>query len=470
MGKKKKSSPSHAVEASVDKPSTRSQAVSDASSNTWLNWARLAMVLAACLTLYLSLKGSSALPGCGPESTCDQVLSSHWGRWLGIPITLPGLVLYVSFLFLSFRVTLTESSTSRRAFNGLLILSLAILTGALWFVGVQAFSIGAFCPYCCSAHALASFAALLFLFKSGLLARQLGVRIAWGGALAVIPLSLVVVAGVPWKYPSHAQLEVVSMAPPASEGSSALEGGSSQKIAQAQATTAEAAEPDSGNQAQGEAVTELPAESAASMEPFAFPTEPFPVPNSGIRLDSRKLPTLGDPSAPKRFACLFDYTCHHCRQLHGYIRELLIKYEGKLSCTMVPMPLDAQCNPRMKSTPKSHQGACDYARICLAVQALAPEQYDAFDTWLFSDHAKTKPLSAVRAYAGQLVGEQALARSMESLAVQGQLRENIEVYQINSEKGGRSSMPQTMVGNSVVFGPPPNTEVLEKLLRDTLKF
>ncbi|NBQ26088.1 MAG: hypothetical protein EBU26_17875, partial [Verrucomicrobia bacterium] len=80
------------------------------------------MVLAACLTLYLSLKGSSSLPGCGPESTCDQVLSSHWGRWLGIPITLPGLVLYVSFLFLSFRVTLTESSTSRRAFNGLLIL------------------------------------------------------------------------------------------------------------------------------------------------------------------------------------------------------------------------------------------------------------------------------------------------------------------------------------------------------------
>ena len=104
------------------------------------------------------------------------------------------------------------------------------------------------------------------------------------------------------------------------------------------------------------------------------------------------------------------------------------------------------------------------------MQALAPEKYDAFDTWLFSDHAKTKPLSAVLAHAGQLVGEDALAQSMKGAAVREQLNINIEVYKINSRNGGRSSMPQTIVKNSVVFGPPPSVKVLENLLKDNLAF
>ena len=69
-----------------------------------------------------------------------------------------------------------------------------------------------------------------------------------------------------------------------------------------------------------------------------------------------------------------------------------------------------------------------------------------------------------------MVGEDALAQSMKGAAVREQLNINVEVYKINSRNGGRSSMPQTIVKNSVVFGPPPSVKVLENLLKDNLAF
>ena len=160
MGKKKRKAVTQADQAMATQ---RSDADAPPAGGMWLWVVRLCLLVAASLTLYLSVKGSAALPGCGPESNCDQVLSSHWGRWMGIPITVPGLVLYVIFFFQTFGLNHGDPAKARRALNVLVILSMAILTGALWFVGVQAVAIGAFCPYCCTAHALASLAGVVFL-------------------------------------------------------------------------------------------------------------------------------------------------------------------------------------------------------------------------------------------------------------------------------------------------------------------
>ena len=150
MGKKKRKAATQAGQAMATQ---RSDADAPPAGGMWLWVVRLCLLVATSLTLYLSVKGSAALPGCGPESNCDQVLSSHWGRWMGIPITVPGLVLYVIFFFQTFGLNHGDPAKARRALNVLMILSMAILTGALWFVGVQAVAIGAFCPYCCTAHA-----------------------------------------------------------------------------------------------------------------------------------------------------------------------------------------------------------------------------------------------------------------------------------------------------------------------------
>ena len=185
MGKKKRKAATQADQAMATQ---RSDADAPPAGGMWLWCVRLCLLVAASLTLYLSVKGSAALPGCGPESNCDQVLSSHWGRWMGIPITVPGLVLYVIFFFQTFGLNHGDPAKARRALNVLVILSMAILTGALWFVGVQAVAIGAFCPYCCTAHALASLAVVVFLTQSRRVAAAMGVQIAYRGALAVVPL------------------------------------------------------------------------------------------------------------------------------------------------------------------------------------------------------------------------------------------------------------------------------------------
>ncbi|HBP55950.1 MAG TPA: hypothetical protein DHV39_06710, partial [Verrucomicrobiales bacterium] len=181
------------------------------------------------------------------------------------------------------------------------------------------------------------------------------------------------------------------------------------------------------------------------------------------------LPTLGDLDAPHRIACIFDYTCHHCRNLHGFIRQLLVKYNGQFSSLMIPMPLDAKCNRLMKKTPKDHQNACEYAKLCLAVHHVAPEKYDAFDSWLFSNHRSVKTVGTVMKHAQQLVGAQKLKEALQSTRVKKQLESNVTAYETTSKTGRKSSMPQTIIGSQVVFGPPPNVEALDKILRQILK-
>jgi hypothetical protein len=202
--------------------------------------------------------------------------------------------------------------------------------------------------------------------------------------------------------------------------------------------------------------------------PAPAKAKPFLVPRSSLSLDASRLPLLGSAEAPHRIACLFDYTCHHCRQLHGYIRTAIDQFDGQLSCLMIPMPLDANCNANFKRTHRDHVDACKYAKICLALQQVAPTKYEAFDRWLFTDHKTAKPLATVRAHAVGLVGAAALDKAVASAAVQEQLQQNIRAYELNTKNGRNSSMPQTIVKDRVMFGPPPSAAALESILKQTL--
>ena len=196
--------------------------------------------------------------------------------------------------------------------------------------------------------------------------------------------------------------------------------------------------------------------------------EPFLVPRTTLSLDAARLPLLGPANAPHRIGCLFDYTCHHCRQLHGQIRTAIEQFGGQLSCLMIPMPLDANCNAQFKRTHRDHVDACKYAKICLAVQQVAPAKYDAFDRWLFTNHKTTKPLAKVRAHAASLVGAAALNKAVASAAVQQQLQQDIRAYELNSKNGGNSRMPQTIIKDHVIFGPPPSDTALQSILKQRL--
>jgi uncharacterized membrane protein len=428
-------------------------------TGTWTQAIRMLLFSAAIITAYLALatlaKGGQ-VPGCGPESDCDKVLGSPWAYWLGIPVSLLGLGLYGAFFISTFSLKIGQQQKATRSLNSLTLFSFATLAAAAWFVGVQAVAIKAFCPYCCTAHGLASLAAVIFLSQASNIASRLSVRLNFGAGIGVALGLVAVIAAVQIVLPKEQR------------GPKIVDLGQAQTnapIAEAKPAPkptplpAPAPEP------------KPPAAAVATVTPEAPSTakaKPFLVPRTNLSLDASRLPLLGPANAPHRIGCLFDYTCHHCRLLHGYIRTSIDQFGGQLSCLMIPMPLDANCNAQFKSTHRNHVDACKYAKICLAVQQVAPAKYEAFDRWLFSDHKTTKSLAMVKEHAANLVGAAALNKAIASTTVQQQLQQNIRVYELNTKNGGNSSMPQTIINDQVMFGPPSSGAALQSLLKKAL--
>ena len=426
-------------------------------TGTWTHAVRMLLFSAAIITAYLAiatLARGGDVPGCGPESDCDKVLNSSWAYWLGIPVSLLGLGLYGAFFISTFSLKVSQQLKATRALNSLTLISFATLAAAAWFVGVQAVAIKAFCPYCCTAHGLASLAALIFLSQAGRISSRLSVRLNFGIGIGVaLGLVAVVAAGQIILPKEQAAPLIVDLGQ-----------------AQTNAPIAEAkSAPKPTPPSTVEPKPTAPAVAAVTPEAPSTPkAEPFLVPRSTLSLDAARLPLLGPANAPHRIGCLFDYTCHHCRQLHGFIRTAIVQFDGQLSCLMIPMPLDANCNAKFKRTHRDHVDACKYAKICLAVHQVAPTKYEQFDRWLFTDHKTTKPLAKVREHAAGLVGAAALNKAVVSATVQQQLQQNIRVYELNTKNGRNSSMPQTIVGDRVIFGPPPSDAALQSILKKTL--
>ena len=61
-------------------------------TGNWTHVVRILLFSASIITAYLALatlsKGGQ-VPGCGPESDCEKVLTSSWAYWLSIPVSLP---------------------------------------------------------------------------------------------------------------------------------------------------------------------------------------------------------------------------------------------------------------------------------------------------------------------------------------------------------------------------------------------
>jgi uncharacterized membrane protein len=428
-------------------------------TGTWTHAVRMLLFSAAIITAYLAiatLARGGDVPGCGQDSGCGEVLGSPWAYWLGIPVSLLGLGLYGAFFISTFSLKIGQQQKATRALNSLTLFSFATLAAAAWFVGVQAVAIKSFCPYCCTAHGLASLAAVIFLSQASDIGSRLSVRLNFGVGIVVAFGLVAVIAAVQIILPKEPEAPLI------------VDLGQ----AQTNAPIAEAKPAPKPTPPPAPAVEPKPtAPAVATVTPEAPSTpkaEPFLVPRSSLSLDAARLPLLGPANAPHRIGCLFDYTCHHCRQLHGFIRTAIDQFDGQLSCLMIPMPLDANCNAQFKRTHRNHVDACKYAKICLAVQQIAPAKYDAFDRWLFTNHKTTKPLAKVREHAASLVGAAALNKAVASATVQQQLQQNIRAYELNSKNGKKSLMPQTIIKDQVIFGPPPSDAALQSILKKIL--
>jgi uncharacterized membrane protein/protein-disulfide isomerase len=376
---------------------------------------RVLTAVSALVSAYLlmaSLRGGN-VAGCGPASGCDAVLTSRWAYWLGLPVSGLALVTYTTLFVATFWATPgTPPPMRRRAMAVLSIVASVVVVAALWFVTLQVFVVRHFCPYCLVAHGAATGAAILILRSRPRPARVVALGATLGAAILL--------AGHWINRPSTHEVH----AGPASELSPAKAGSSRQ----------------------------------------------LEILGGLFKIAVDEVPLIGQRDAPAVMVSLLDYTCRHCRHMHGILLAAEKAHRGQLAIATLPMPLDAACNKLIPQTPPQHANACQYARLALTVWRADPSKMDRFNDWLF-EPPEPPGLESALGFAQEIVGDEAMGRAMNDPWVEKQLAQDIAIYEATYKRFGKGAMPQLIVGDHIVFGSLENgMQDLELLLRDILKY
>ena len=422
----------------------------------------LAQVLLSCAILgagYLAWFAitNGPLAGCGTGSGCHKVLQSQWAYWLNIPVSLPALLVYAALLGATIlaRRQAASPDDERGAWAAIVTLSVVVAGAALWFVGLQVFVLKAFCPFCMAAHACGFAAALLCLSKIPLATDPATPMWSAGSGKRGLPrhgvFSLVliglagagVLAGGQVLFPKQRNLVAFLPAGPA-RATTNVAVRSNAPATQATPAARLPALPPSPN-------AQLVAPRLLSLYTNQF----------FIKLDD--VPMIGSPDAPHIIVYLFDYTCPHCRDLHGILADAQRQLSNELAIVSLPMPMSTNCNPLIPAHFLSSSNSCDYARLGLAVWLAKPEVQCQYNDWFFTPE---KPVSVAEArdYAVRLVGADALEAALANPRLQEQITTDCLLHYANWQATGRPTMPQLILGQAVSLGPLNSVEHLFALL------
>src|SRR5579872_229781 len=137
----------------------------------WWRWVLTGLSsLALALSAYLGwhyLAGGSVI-GCGGESPCDQVLKSRWSTVAGVlPVSGLGAGTYLALLVASLAIGPAAKPVVRQlAWCAILVLVGAAAGSAVWFIIVQKWVVGTFCPYCMATHLTGLLLTVLVIWRA----------------------------------------------------------------------------------------------------------------------------------------------------------------------------------------------------------------------------------------------------------------------------------------------------------------
>ena len=358
--------------------------------------------------------------GCGGGSPCDQVLNSRWSSVAGV-LPVSGLAagaylaLLVAGLFIG---PATAAPVRQLAWRAMLVLAGAAAGSAAWFIIVQKWVIGSFCPYCMATHITGLLLAALVIWRAP--------RESDGDSTA----------------PLHdnsptAPRRVIGLLPAICAASVGL------ALAGVLAVCQVHFKPPAVYRG-GESQNNLPA------------------------IDPHAAPLVGSPDAPYVVTLLFDYNCPHCQQLHLLLDEAVRRYGGKLAFVLCPSPLNPGCNPYIPREVAEFKDSCELAKIGLAVWVARREAFPVFDRWMFSfetgDLWHPRSPDAARAKAVELVGQARFDAAMNDPWIAQYLQASIRIY---GEIGG-TAVPKLVFGPRWVTPEPDDADDLILILHDRL--
>ena len=389
--------------------------------------------------LSVSLSGGQ-VAGCGPGSACDAVLQSRWAYVFSVPVSALALVVDLALLVTTFSCGARATPKQRRGAWEILAPGAVLMLGAaLWFTALQAVVLKRFCPWCLAAHAAGATAAVMLLMRLPLASaaggRTKGVAAAPGRLMRFCAIALAAVA----------LLGVAQTFGPSKTFSVSVVPAAATSVAPPVAAPVATSLPP--------AVATQPASPVTNPAPAApvAKAATFDVFGGRVRLDLAQVPVWGSPAAPHKLISLYDYTCHHCRDMHERVAAVGRSFGDRLAVISLPMPLDAQCNSLIRRTHPKQTNACTYARIGLGVWRAKRDALEPYDDWFFS-FPTPPPLSEATNKALALVGAEAFRRATEDPWIEAQLSESIQLYNISAREYRNGNMPQFMIGTNIFAG------------------
>jgi uncharacterized membrane protein len=385
-------------------------------SRAWPWWRRVLIglnVLALALCAYLSwhyLLGGSVI-GCNPGSGgCNELLTGRWSAIGVLPVSGLAAGVYLAMLVASLFIGPATAPPDRRlAWGAMLVLVGAAAGSAVWFIIVQRWIIGAFCPYCMATHI------------TGLLLAAL----------------------VIWRAPKP--FDKNSANPPS-------------HIAPFTAISLSLV---------GLALAGILAVSQVAFTPRAVYRDGTSQ-QTQAAIDLNAIPLVGSPDAPYIVTLLFDYQCPHCQQMHFMLDEVIRRYRGKLAIALRPTPLDSQCNPHIPRDVDHFKDSCELAKTGLAVWLAKRETFPEFDRWMFSlesgDRWRPRALAAARAKAVELVGQSKFDAARADPWIDQYLQSSVKIF----GDTGAGGIPKLVFGSHWVIAQPYDAEDFISLLRDSL--
>ena len=328
----------------------------------------------------------------GTPSDCDTVARSAWSSLGGFPIAAFGLVFYVS-LALLLALTLLLPGNLRAAPAGLAVLGLTLgLLVDLFLLGIQTFSIRAFCTLCLLTYVLAAAAlfALLPTWRGALglgsaLGRPEG-RLAlagWAlGTLAVVGAVLAGESALDYRE-QHRQVAILGAPAPVATPAANQTASTPSEEPPAPAEDAPDARPspdDSRDAAYWEQrATELQQtlDDPRKLEQYfavkaqrEFDSAPV------VQISLEDGPVKGPADAPVKVVEYSDFLCPFCRNLAAGLAQFVPQAGNRVAVYFKNYPLDQKCNADLPRS--THPGACQLAlgAICAQYQGKFPAYHD----------------------------------------------------------------------------------------------
>ncbi|MFT6865052.1 MAG: putative membrane protein [Akkermansiaceae bacterium] len=349
----------------------------------------------------------TSVVGCGGTGGCTDVLGSKWSQWFLIPVSAISAVFYLGVMVLTFKVS--KPLLTMAAF--------LLMAAACWFMGLQAFVIKAFCPWCFATHVTGVATAVAILWKA---------RAKFQATMVGIPLVLILGLALGQVYgPQPKTYEVTS------------ESGIEERKDVKEQTGGK-----------GRLVT-------------------FKGPDGRVVKSFRlgAVPLIGSPDAKHFLVKYFDYTCRSCQVMEEELGALLEKYPHDVAVIVLPTPLNRACNPYLKTGVRDHENSCELARLGLAAWRAQPESFAKVHEILFQRPVHSEKSAMTELH--EVIPAEKLDAALKDPWVEQSLTANLKDFATLSSRSIK--MPKLIVtGTKTMHGLAPSKDDFIEFIEETL--